>query len=180
MNFFQNIVLSIDQSSLLEGVKSAVTRLIIAGSSFTAYDVTKLLRNDVGTSIMIEHDDVRRYVADIMQELTEVLPIYSVRQATELNSANPPLRYEPVGGGISAVSVGNNEDVVFSPRKVNSSFVKEIGWIGKAGVGTLDVVLGDHSYSYQNVPLSIFAKFLDSPSKGRFFNQNIAGKFDRI
>jgi hypothetical protein len=173
MNFFQNIVLSVDQSSLLEGVKSAVTRLIIAGSSFTAYDVTKLLRNDVGTSIMIEHDDVRRYVADIMQELTEVLPIYSVRQATELNSANPPLRYEPVGGGISAVSVGNNEDVVFSP-------VKEIGWIGKAGVGTLDVVLGDHSYSYQNVPLSIFAKFLDSPSKGRFFNQNIAGKFDRI
>lgn len=53
--------------------------------------------------------------------------------------------------------------------KVDSSFVREIGF----EEGVLEVVLENGTYSFCNVPESLYKDFLNARSKGSFFNEEL-------
>ena len=58
--------------------------------------------------------------------------------------------------------------------KVNSTNLKSIGYF----LGILEVEFKSKSiYQYKNVPESIFERFLNASSKGRFLNLFIVNKF---
>lgn len=43
---------------------------------------------------------------------------------------------------------------------------------------TMIIMMGKKTYSYKNVPFSVFMDFMTAESRGRFFNYNIRGKYD--
>lgn len=57
---------------------------------------------------------------------------------------------------------------------VSSSFIAAIGWAN----GTLQVeLLNGRVYEYYRVPYSTYSAFLSAPSKGRYFNTFIRGRY---
>lgn len=59
---------------------------------------------------------------------------------------------------------------------VNSQAIHAIGYDRQNLL--LEVVFGSGGiYRYAHVPPQVYLKFLESPSKGRFFQKNIRGKY---
>ena len=59
--------------------------------------------------------------------------------------------------------------------RVNSSTIAEISHDGK----TLTVVFNNgREYDYEGVPASIFESFCNAASKGRYFHENINGRYN--
>ena len=61
-------------------------------------------------------------------------------------------------------------------KKVDSSVIAKVSY--KAEEDTLDVVFVNESlYRYFGVPKKVYDKFMESDSKGEFFNQNIKDRY---
>lgn len=53
-----------------------------------------------------------------------------------------------------------------------------IEFIEETGRGTMIIWFkGGGKYEYFDIPLVVIEEFVDSPSVGRFFNENIRGKY---
>ena len=64
-------------------------------------------------------------------------------------------------------------------KSVDSSFISEIDYHEKLFI--LDVKLKNgRTYSYRDVPKRVYNAFLNSDSKGEFFNKNIKKKYKLI
>ncbi len=63
------------------------------------------------------------------------------------------------------------EKIMLDWKEVDSSFVDRIAH--DADTNNLYVVLDHGSYLYNGVPVSVFERFLEASSKGRFFNLKI-------
>lgn len=59
-----------------------------------------------------------------------------------------------------------------------SSIVSKVSYL--AGNQLLSVSLNGRTYIYEGVPAAVAAAFASAPSAGRFFVQNIKGKYDFI
>lgn len=63
--------------------------------------------------------------------------------------------------------------------KVNSSTVKEIDREVVNGKIFLKVTFNNgREYLYEGVPANIYEEFLLAPSKGRYLNENIVGRYN--
>jgi hypothetical protein len=61
-------------------------------------------------------------------------------------------------------------------KNLNSSRIKKVGYIDSEA--TLIVVFKNNStYEYLSVPKSIYINLVNSRSAGKFFEQNIKGKY---
>jgi lysyl-tRNA synthetase class 2 len=60
---------------------------------------------------------------------------------------------------------------------VESSNIKSIDYIPKTKTLIVEFHSG-RSYHYSKVPSTIHEEFINSDSKGRYFNQNILGKYE--
>ena len=67
-----------------------------SSKQFTAYDVTKEVRNCVGHSVRIDHDDVRAYVHGNFRDLSGVVPTDYSRQIIHLSIGSSQYLYFPV------------------------------------------------------------------------------------
>lgn len=57
---------------------------------------------------------------------------------------------------------------------VSSSFIAAIGWTN----GTLQVeLLNGRIYEYYGAPRSVYSAFLSAPSKGKYFNAYVKGRY---
>ena len=56
-------------------------------------------------------------------------------------------------------------------KEIDSSFIDRVAYDENSG--NLYVVLDHGSYVYNGVPVSVFERFLEASSKGRFFNLKI-------
>jgi hypothetical protein len=59
--------------------------------------------------------------------------------------------------------------------EVKSKFIKEIGY--DRDIKHLRVKIGDKHYDHFDVPEEVYVRFLNSESKGRFYNKNLRGKY---
>ncbi|HKU49001.1 MAG TPA: KTSC domain-containing protein [Nitrososphaera sp.] len=61
-------------------------------------------------------------------------------------------------------------------HQVQSRSIRSIGY--ESASSTLEVeFVSDGAYMYRNVPERLYREFLDSDSKGRFFQAHIRGKY---
>lgn len=75
---------------------------------------------------------------------------------------------------VLAVSLVGCETASVERIQVSSSFIAAIGW----SQNTLQVELRNgRIYEYYNVPYEVYASFLSAPSKGRYFNSYIKGRY---
>ena len=64
-------------------------------------------------------------------------------------------------------------------HSVESSNINQVGY--DTATQELRVLFNSGSaYAYQNVPDQVFTEFLESPSKGRFLNENIKGRYEYV
>ena len=59
-----------------------------------------------------------------------------------------------------------------------SSIVSKVSYLTNSQL--LSVSLNGRTYIYEGVPAGVAAAFANAPSAGRFFAQNIKGKYDFI
>jgi hypothetical protein len=63
-------------------------------------------------------------------------------------------------------------------QDVESSLIKEVGYDAVTKVLTVIFVKGDEKYLYKNVPADVYAALMVAESKGKYFVENIKGKFE--
>jgi hypothetical protein len=181
------IKLQLNDDELFDAVEQVIVDFVQRRKSFTAYDITTILRDEVGSGINICHDTIKEIVFEKMAYLLSDVPLYTSRLAPEINSNNPPNLFEPAElvtqdeyvqqPVVGQNNVVRNTFVTLNPYKVNSDVIREIGWSGDvANTGNLDVTLqNDSKYCYYDVPFTAYAAFINAPSKGRFYNSGIKG-----
>jgi len=91
-------------STLSRSIQHVVNSLVAAGKPFTAYDVTKEVRNR-GCSEQFTHADVRMYIHELMDEYIDENEVTRQRSST-----HPSWEYVPVA---TAMAVANAN----APRK---------------------------------------------------------------
>lgn len=66
--------------------------------------------------------------------------------------------------------------------KVDSSFIMELTYKDdeKSLIVTMENEGGEKRYKYLEVPESVFERFVDAPSKGRFYTRNIKGRYESV
>lgn len=64
-------------------------------------------------------------------------------------------------------------------ESVQSSTISAVGYSEADNVMTVAFKNGS-TYTYQGVPQKTYQAFLDSESKGKYFNRNIRGQFDYL
>lgn len=73
--------------------------------------------------------------------------------------------------------VSANQDELFAAI-TGSSTIRQIKW--KAGILSIQFTSGDKTYTWDQVPESLFYEFKNAPSHGKFYNQNVKNKFPEV
>ena len=64
-------------------------------------------------------------------------------------------------------------------NKVNSSTIAEVGYDYNTNSLYVNFTNG-REYVYGNVPVAVYAQFLEADSKGKFLNQEIVGQYNYV
>lgn len=85
---------------------------------------------------------------------------------SDTNDTNPP----------TTQSDTPDQPIVIQRNPVTSSRIESIGWDEKTS--TLEIEFkGGAVYRYDAVPLNVWVSFMEAPSKGSYFHNNIRGVY---
>ena len=182
MNYFR---LDIDDTILEEAVKRAVADFIKNDKSFTSFDVTTALRQDVGNTFNVKHPNVREIVHEVMEALVDA-DLYDVDRAFPV-AGTFATQYSPSDIWLSSsANVKNNpvatpSNVQLAVRipniRVKSSVLKGVSYSGTSESGDLKLKLVSGTYIYKDVPFSAYVQLMNAKSKGQTYNQILRGQY---
>lgn len=141
------------------------------GLAFTAYDITKSLRDD---GVQIDHAGMVREIVHAVMTPFLSKGLYGMRDR-KFGGFNA-VYYEPKGGGKGARLTVEETESAMNDVEVISSVIKSIGY----DPDTEDMKVSLNSgtvYTYKKVPADVFLRFLFADSKGSFYNQHVKGKY---
>lgn len=180
MTYFR---LDIDDTILEEAVKRAVADFVKNDKEFTAFQITEILRHDVGNSFNVQHIKVRPLVHDLMEGLVDA-GFYDRDSQFAVNSTERAIRYYPNDIWLSSsANVKNNvaaaPNVQLAVRipniRVKSSVLKGVAYNGTTDSGDLKLKLVSGTYIYKDVPFSAYVQLMNAKSKGAAYNSTIKG-----
>lgn len=189
MNQFFKIYM--DNQILSDAVHRVLAYLAKDNAVFTAFQVTEMLRAEVGPTVPISHSSVRDVVHDAMSNFVHQ-GYYDIDYSYTAPNGKSSKQYFPTElwafsqSQLALPSPTNAPLKVEIPNiRINSTLVRGISFDGNIAEGELTVKLdngvGDtNTYIYSNVPFQVYLDFINADSKGVYFNSNVRGKFASV
>lgn len=168
---------SVSYEDLEAAVKRVICDRIGLEEPFTAFDITKILREDVGTSVNIGHDEVRDIVHELMETVC-TLGIYDKIDGHEITYNTFAILYEPSATWKPAK---NNLKINIPSIGLDSTLVSSMAFSGDDEKGAVTIELHDDFYNktyvYADVPFTTFLEVINAESVGQAYNQLIKGQY---
>jgi hypothetical protein len=112
-------------------------------------------------------------VALVMSAGAVFAQVPAVEQAPAAPAVAAPVELAPVEAAPVEMAPVESE-----MQDVESSLIKEVGYDAATKLLTVVLVQNDEKYLYKNVPEDIYAALMAAESKGKYFVENIKGKFE--
>lgn len=194
--------IKVTEQQIVDAARSIVTENVAQKKTFTAFDVTKQLRQECGTGIYIGHyDTVKPAVHDFMIHALALglyetedreysgnwAVTYVPKDFSTLNNANLPEEVPtPTIAMADALRQARfNASVISSPWKFtteDSSWISEVKYDTASQV--LTIIKKDGGvFGFSNVPEHIFQDFRKEAfdgSAGGFYHSNIIGIYNAV
>lgn len=176
--------INVGYSDLEDAVKRVIFDRMRLDEPFTAYDVTKTLREDVGPIVNIEHDGVKEIVHQYM-DLVYQLGFYDRIYDHEVTYNKFATLYSPTNAWKEAkrdkISGNIALNVNIPAVHVESSLVECLSFKGTVEKGEVEIELKDDfynkSYIYADVPFSVFLQIVNAESVGQAYNKYLRGQY---
>jgi len=147
-------------ADISEAAAMRVKQLVKNGESFTAYDVTLWLRDQLGHTAYVSHEVVKAAVHSAMGVLSADNKYDWKTQQFDGGVARLYYQVEAPATDVNMIAV-------------DSSVIDAIGYDPATDALYVELLTNGKRYRYNGLGAAMFADFLNAESKGAFFNRYI-------